>query len=270
MSTTTSNMNKAFPLLAKQVKLDSISYGSLKTSDNGSKSVYVSHAGSTLVIQTPKMLTTFALSKYNADKDVEVAPDVIEKFNLQLSLRNMDTNKGMSNFHNMLRGLDAIFIADGVENSKQWFKKSYAAEVLSELYSSPITFPKDKETGEITDKFPPTFRITVPVKNGKIICDCVDENDVKLDLNTIERGTQVTAILQCTGLWLAGSKFGCSWKVLKLQVIEQSNALKNFAFRDDADADDADADATVDKKSKFIESSDDENDAAVDDDDDDE
>ena len=48
-------------------------------------------------------------------------------------------------------------------------------------------------------------------------------------LNTIEKGSKVKAILQCTGVWIAGSKYGCSWKPIQLQVQPQTG-FSGFAF----------------------------------------
>jgi hypothetical protein len=220
-------------MLSKDVKLDSIKFGAFKISDVGIKSVYMSHEDKPLIIQTPKMVATFGLNKYNPGGIVaEVDPDFVEKYSLNLSMRNINTNFAMGYFHNLIKGIDAITVAEGVENSKSWFKKQHSVAVLTELYSSTIMFPKDKETGDITDKYPPTFRISIPVKNGKIICDCVDENDVKLELTTIPKGSEVTAILMNKGLWFTGSKFGHKWTVNKLRVIIKTNELKAFAFKD--------------------------------------
>ena len=215
-----------------------------------------------LFMQSPKLKAT--MSKYGGDKDkVEVLPDVVEKYTLQLSLTNADSNKSIGSFFNLLKGLDNHIVESGVTNSKAWFKKQHDAEVIREFYSSAISYPKDKITGEIIDKYPPTFRLGVQVLNGKIKTDCFDENDKPIEVAfPIEKGTNVTAIMQCSSLWFAGSKVGLSLRPVALRVVASPMHLNAFAFADDGDDTDA-ADATdalvmTAAPSQLVQSSDDE------------
>jgi hypothetical protein len=34
------------------------------------------------------------------------------------------------------------------------------------------------------------------------------------------KGARISAIVQCAGVWIAGGKFGCSWKVLWLKITQ--------------------------------------------------
>jgi hypothetical protein len=224
------------PLLPKQVKFDKINFGNLRTQDNGSKSVFIGNNGGPLVIQTPGMFTAFAMNKYNpGGEKIEVDPEVIEKYAIQLSLQNMEKNVAIANFHNFIKGLDAFALSTAMDNSKTWFKKEYKPEVLAELYTSGIHHSKDKD-GEINEKWAPTFKLNVPVKNGKVICDCVDQTGSPIELGMIPKGSLITAILQNTGLWFAGgNKFGYSWKIIKLMVKVPMDHLKAFAFQEDPD-----------------------------------
>ena len=230
-------------LLPKNIDVSKIEFATtVKVSDNGSKTVYMSFGKAPIVIQTPRMKATFGMSKFNGgnngDKDGNkplTNPDEIEKQSLQLSLKDLESNAAMGKFHDFLKKIDARLVNVGVENSKSWFKKSITQEVLYELYSPQVTYSKDKETGEINEKFPPNFRFSVPVQNGKVLTECFNEAKEKINIATIEKGSSVTAILQCQGVWMAGSKFGCSWKPISLRVTPPEIGFKKFAFHDDDD-----------------------------------
>lgn len=238
-------------LLAKSVEADKITYGTVKSLDSGGKSVYVAYNGRPLIIQTPEMSTPFGVSKWSSDRGGS------DKYTLELSFKGREEKQGMQTFFELLETLDTKFVQDAMENSTNWLKKKYnSTEVVQALYTPLVKHAKDKETGEITDKYPPTFRITLPYKDGSFTCDTYDKQRNLIPLESIVdhlKGARVTAIIQCLGLWIAGGKFGCSWKVLQLRVA-QPNTIKGFAFKDDDDT----PDANNDDKDVYIQSSEDE------------
>lgn len=238
--------------LPKNVDISNLSFSQMNILKNGGKSVFINLNKGPLIIQTPNMVTPFGLSKYQ--HDTEVSKSEIEKWTLQLSLRDIETNPAMSNFYKFLKDLDSSVLTECTTNSKLWFKKQYTEDILRELCSPLIIYPKDKNTGEITDKYAPMFRLSVPMIGGQIACDCYDTNKNKIDLATVEKGSKVRAIIQCSGIWFIGSKFGLSWKVIQLQVQPQTS-ISGFAFMND-DCDNEDENP----KREFIQTSDDEED----------
>ena len=191
------------------------------------------------------------MSKYNSGDKVE--PGTIEKYSLQLSLK--EDNKSVSNFIAFLKAMDEKIITDGVENSKAWFKKSYTRDVLQELYTPMINYPKDKDTGEINPAYPPTYKLSIPVQDSRVLIDCYNEQKEKVELKNIPKGSKVIAILKLQGIWFAGSKFGCSAKVVQM-VVNEPETMSGFCFSDDEDEDD---DVTVAiPKSTLVDSSDEE------------
>lgn len=216
------------PMLPKQVDVSRLTFGTPKALDNGGKSIYVGYEGQPLFIQTPEMGAPFGMSKWGADKGDKVA----DKCTLELSFKGRETNKSMAAFYDKLNDMDKHFIQAAMENSTAWLKKKYnTTEVVEALYTHMVKHAKDKETGEITDKYPPNFRITIPQKDGKITCPVYNKSKEQIDISDIEKGSKVTAIIQCLGIWVAGGKFGCSWKVVQLLVVPPAS-FKGFAFMD--------------------------------------
>ena len=221
-------------LLPSQIDLSKIKYGAVKVLPSGGKSIYVSHGGAPLMIQTPERRSPFGLSKW--DK-TEKGSDGVEKdtykYDLLLGFDGKESRENLNTFYEKLSELDTKLISDGMENSMSWLGKKYTStEVVTELYTPLIRHSRDKNTGEVTDKYPPTFKLTVPYRDGKFQCTVYGPDKSEIDLSNINlQGARVVAIVQCVGIWVVGKKYGCSWKVIQMKVTPRSNIPK-FAIRD--------------------------------------
>lgn len=209
-------------VLAKNFDIRHVRLGSLRALDNGGKIVYVNYKGKPLVMQTPKLKAPFGVSNWEG------------KFSIDLSLNGHDgSNESVTAFFNALSALDEFLLEEGMQNGMAWFKRKLPnKEVVDALYTRNVKFPKDKSTGEITDKYPPTFKLSLPHREGKFQCEAYDVTRNRIELSDIElKGGKVTAIAQCLGIWVAGGKFGCTWKVVQLRC-EPQEAINGYAFRD--------------------------------------
>jgi hypothetical protein len=195
----------------------------LRTLDNGGKIVYLSYNEKPLVLQTPEMVAPYGMSKWDNDGKGPA------KYTLDLSFKGMDTRDLLKKFYTSLQEFDSNMVKGGLQHSEEWFKKKYqSAEVVEALYTCVVRRSKD-------DKYPPTFKMTVPYDNntGEFRVKVFDKVSKKqVDLNDVNlKGAKVTALVQCTGVWIAGGKFGTTWKVVQLRV-EQSAKITEYAFRD--------------------------------------
>lgn len=218
-------------LIPSQIELDNIKYGAVKSNVVGGKSIYLSHNGTPLIVQTPEMRCPFGLSKWDNKKDGSEEKESF-KYDLLLGFDGMDTREILSTFFKKIEGLDKKLKVDGMENSMSWLGKKITSDlVIDELYTPMIRHSRDKNSGEINDKYPPTFKVTVPFRDSKFQCDVYDQNNNEVDLSTLNlQGARCMVIMQCTGIWVVGKKYGCSWKVLQMKVSPRSNIPKN-AFR---------------------------------------
>ena len=61
--------------------------------------------------------------------------------------------------------------------------------------------------------------------------DCYDMQNEELDINDVFKklkGAKVVMIVQLTGLWMAGGKYGCSWKVCSSKFQLSQNVKVTF------------------------------------------
>lgn len=208
----------------KALALEELTYGEVRQLDKGARSVFINYNKKPLLLQTPPMKCVFGVkcwpSAPGADEGNEKAT-----MELAFSAREDDV------FLAKAKAFDAKIVQDCLEKSGMWLKGKYnSADVVRALYTPLVRYPKDKFTGEVSNKYPPTIRLALPRHNGSIVCDAYDLNKQPLDINTVElKGAQVTAIIQCLGVWIAAGKFGVSWKVVQLRV-KPSERITGFAF----------------------------------------
>jgi hypothetical protein len=47
----------------------------------------------------------------------------------------------------------------------------------------------------------------------------------------LAKGVQVSAIMECAGVWFAGSKFGLTWKAKQIAIHKLPERINDFAFK---------------------------------------
>lgn len=210
--------------LPKDVDVSKITYAAPKTLDNGGKMIYMNYKGKPFIMQIPILDAPYGVTRWASDRG-------FDKINLDLSFGNN------TEFKSIIDSIDNKLIDDGLANAQTWFKKKLATrEVVEALYSPLVKHSKDKDTGEISNKYPPTMRFQIPQKAGKVACEVYDGKCEKIDLDKIDtKRAKVTAIVQCSGIWIAGGKYGCTFKVLQMKIVPSSNIFKEYAFIDDED-----------------------------------
>ena len=215
-------------VLPKEFDIANVSFSDVRALDNGGKIAYIAYNNAPLVVQTPPMKAPFGMSVWEDGKDV--------KYSLDLSFAGIDGSPKLQAFYDMLDKLDNRLVDDGFENQSAWFKgKKYGSrEIVEALYTPMIKHAKDRKTGERTDKYPPTVKLTVPFRDGAFTCDVFDSTRQPVDINEIQtKGAQVTAIIKCAGIWFSGGKFGASWRVVQMKVAPNDMSFSGFAFRTD-------------------------------------
>jgi hypothetical protein len=227
---------ETFIRTTNEFDMSKLTFGNMKLLDTGGRLIYLNYNGDPLIIQTPQMTAPFGLSSWSNEGDAL-------KYSMELAFKGIATKPIEARFLALLNAFDKKVLENVLENSPVWLKKKFTSlEVIEALYTPSIKLPKDKNTGEVTDKYPPSFRMSVPYKDGKFMCDTYDVDGKDLDLHALikdgsTKGSRVTAIMQCSGVWIAGGKFGCTWRVLQMRI-QRSDALPPCAFTNDDEEDD--------------------------------
>ena len=227
------------------VTVSKIEFSAPKLLDNGGKSVNLRHEGRNLMLETPSLNVPYGVNVF----DKQGPP----KYSVDLSLRGADDNEQVRALQDFLEAFDERMIDAGVENAGKWFKMANPSrEVIKAFYTPLVKVSRDAQGNP--KPYPPTFKLALRGRkgaqagptSGTFETDFYDPTtldakgqpskfapDLPVDQVLVKRA-QVTAIIQCTGVWFAGGKFGTTWKAVQLRVDSQPEQIRGPAFRSDA------------------------------------
>jgi len=197
-----------------------------KVLPSGAKQAYFNYDGQRLIMQTASdMSSPFGLNV--ADK---YGP---AEYSVGLSFRGHEQNTEVKQFMDAISFIDEFMIKEGVKNSKAWFKDTLGHEVVKAFYTPTLKYSKDKD-GNVLD-YPPTIRLKLR-KFGEEFETKFYNNDgtVHKDVpveDLLVKGAQMTAIIECAGIWFAGSKYGLTWRAKQIAIPKSSSKISGFAFK---------------------------------------
>lgn len=231
-------------VLPSEFKIENVSFNTPKKNSQGGQSVLISYYNEAtdksgpLILQTPRCRAPFGA-------EIVDAPDKkSRKYSINISLSNSEsTNENLKKFTEIIRAIDdkAKKYCRG-EGAMSWFGKVHSEEMVNELYKSAIKRSKN-------EKYPPTLKVKLPVKvNGdklvpqfdvyndkKDLIPLVSDDGTDVDLSCFPGGSELTGIIQCTGVWFVGStSFGIAFKCVQTKV-SSSNKLVGYQIVDEED-----------------------------------
>ena len=212
-----------------------------KVLDSGGKLAYVNYGDSrSLLIQTPSLPSPFGMNVFDKNGP--------PKYSLDLALRGYQEAGKVKAFYDALSSLDEYMIDLGVKNSKLWFKADMKREVIQAFYTPIVKFGRDKEGNQTP--YPPNVKLQLRKnREGAFETEFYGEDarsnpkakPLDLEENPLEtflvKKVEVTALMQCTGVWFAGGKYGLSWKAVQVRLDSVPAGLRGYGFvNDDEDA----------------------------------
>ena len=171
------------------------------------------------------MSSPFGLNSFQSQNGIEYSVD--------LSFRGIDNRPELQEFKKVLEQMDELMINEGVKNSKAWFKADLNKEVIKAFYTPSLKYSKDKEGNVLS--YPPNIKVKLPKRNGEWDTKFYDLNGTPFKGVPVEdmivKGTQITAIIECGGVWFAGSKFGLTWRAKQIAIHKLPEKMGEFAFK---------------------------------------
>jgi hypothetical protein len=198
----------------------------------GAKSCYINYAGGPIMVQTAmEMRSPYGLNTYvgpNGEKADN--PD----YSIDISLDGYkDESSEIGQYYKMMTSFGDFAKGEAVKNRVAWFKdKDFELRDANKKFSPLVKFPVDKDGNP--KPYPPTQKIklslTGDVKNrtkfynpdGEALTDPVDK--------ILAKGTTITMILRCGGLWFAAGQFGITWRAAQVVVHKIPDSVADFAF----------------------------------------
>jgi len=235
-----SNSEMSSPIVQPSAfSVSKVSISTPKVLDSGAKLAYVNYGDArSLVIQTPSLPSPFGLNVFDKNGP--------PKYSLDLALRGYNgaaPNPKVKAFYDALSSLDEHMIDLGVKNSRLWFKSDMKREIVQAFYTPIVKFGRDKDGNQTP--YPPNVKLQLRrTRDGSgFETEFYDEKsksnpnakplkDIPVEEMLVKK-VEVTALMQCTGVWFAGGKYGLSWKAVQVRLDSVPAGLRGNAFVDE-------------------------------------
>jgi len=219
-------------LTASNFKIDTISFGKHKPNINGGYNIEltVGNGSEEILIQTPKMRAPFGIS---TDKTNPF------KKSLDVSFQGIEVNPSIKSLRELIENVDSLTIDYALKNSKTFFKKELARDIIAEYYYSGIKLSK-KEQYSDTFKFKLLYLKPNPEKNlpnGKYLTSFWSIKGEELNDNDLDKGDSVKCLIKPQMLWVANRSFGITWVCTQVCIHKQQK-MSGYAFKKTGDTDD--------------------------------
>lgn len=214
----------------KDVDVSKLKFSCVKTLHNGIRLVYFNYEGSNLRIQTPKMNLPYGVDS-NKDIISHYQESSLEKrYDIKVSFCGMDSTRNMKDMYDKMLEIEKMVIDKVFENRMTWLQHDYdgVKDIVTQMLCPIIKHDRNKITGKIENRYPPTMKLKLPYDNQNdaftFKCDDIDGcvHDFKNVMHTL-KGCQAQFVIELGGLWLAGGRFGCTWKVVRARIQHSPN-----------------------------------------------
>ncbi len=241
----------------KNFDVTKLSYKEPKVNSRGGKAVQVLYDNKPFCIQFPLTLNW----GLNVNEDDAGRP----KYDIALQFEPHKTNSQQV-FLNKMKEFEEKVKNDIVTNSKKWLGKTQSKEVVEALMYPMLKYRKQKDkngqsTGEPDYDSNPTLKLKVWCFDGRFIVELYDCDKNQLYMppkrdkpprncaenqeehttpeDFITKGSHMSGLMVCTGLWFSGGKCGITFKLEQAKIKSPQRLVGNGTCHMLDDDDDA-------------------------------
>lgn len=205
-------------------------YTKAKLNSNGRKSIGILNSDNkkSLYLSTPLMLT-WGVNEYVDEKSGN------RTYDMALQFPNDEyANEDTMMFLKAMQNLEKKVKEDAVVNSKDWLNKvKLVPEAVDAVWTPMLKYPKNKETEEPDYSRAPTLKVKLNYWEDEFKLELYNEdkqlvypNDTGVSvMDLITKASNVATVIQCGGIWVAGGKFGITWKLFQAVVKPKATLL---------------------------------------------
>ena len=199
-----------------------VKYAKVKVNNSGGKSVGILNtaSGTVLHVQTPLMLT------WGVNENTDKKTGEVQSYSMALQFPSDDyKTPQVSKFFAAMQQFEAKIKRDAIANSKEWFGKAMSAEVINAIFTPMLYYSKNPATGEPDLSKNPTLKVKLPFYDGEWkgieIYDAENNTlfpnnpEGKTPKDIVIKGSDVSLIMTCGGIWFAGGSFGVTWRLFQ-------------------------------------------------------
>lgn len=218
-----------------------VTFGDVRLNKAGGKSVPIKYNGQNLQIRLEKATYPMGVNIRETDNGTT--------YMMSLTLRGCDSyakeragaDAGSAGvLYNFLLDLQNKLLNTATEQSTKWFGKSRSREVLADVMKQFVSPSVEKIDGQWvpTGKYPPSFKMKVPVYDGRVTMDVTDHTGKALEVD-VDNIAQVfpkrveASIVVSPSIYITGTGFGVTWRVIYAKVSPPQRVTAAQVFADE-------------------------------------
>lgn len=224
---------------ASNLDINKVSFGDIRINKtNGSKSVPIKYNGQNFQMRIPKIEYPMGVSIKETENGTN--------YTMLASLRGCDSYAKerapaeageVGQLYNFLKDLEDKVIHTAVEKSSSWFGRARKEDVLRDSMKALVSPSVEKQGAEwvANGKYPPSFRMKVPVYDGKVNMDAVDMANRPIPLTTDNLETVFPKRMEARfivspSIYVSGQGFGVTWRISYAQVSARQRVTASQLF----------------------------------------
>lgn len=196
----------------KDIDLSKLEYHDPVNGKFGGKSLRVTYGGEKVCLEVSRCDLPFGVNEYESQYG--------KKYSVDLSL-----NEGNRDFETFLQKFDDLNVEKGLERSREWFSKDLDRDIVEQLYKKQL---------RRSENYNPLMRAKIINNAIGPLCTVFDNNRNVIDLHSVQKRSEVSAVIELTGIYFVAKEFGVTWKLVQLMVHPKLD-MSGYAFVDDSD-----------------------------------
>ncbi len=236
-------MSTAAIVSVQNLDINKVSLGDIRVTKAGGKSVPIKYNGQNLQIRIPKSVYPMGVNIRENDNGTT--------YQMSLTLKGCDpyakeragSETGEHGIlYNFLMDLQEKLVSTATAQSVKWFSKARSRDVLLDTMKQFISPSVEKVDGAWvpSGKYPPSFRMKVPVYNGEVSMDVVgsDGKPVAVDLDNLESifpKRCEASLVVAPSVYVSGQGWGVTWRITYARVAPPQRMSAAQVFADEID-----------------------------------
>jgi hypothetical protein len=228
-------------ITVSNLDISKVSFGDIRVNKAGGKTVPIKYNGQNLQIRIPKMMYPMGVNIKETENGIN--------YTLSATLKNCDafaneraTDEAgeIGQLYNFLKDLQEKLLKSSVDNSVKWFSKARKEDVLRDSMKQFISPSVEKINGEWvpTGKYPPSFRMKVPVYDGRVSMEVAGADGKPIALDTENLASVFpkrveASIVVAPAVYVSGQGFGVTWRVSFARVSPPQRLTAAQVFADE-------------------------------------
>lgn len=161
-----------------------------------------------LIIKTPKLKVVAIISE---DDDVNLIADFTPQ---------------CENFYRGINNFDCSIKQKIVDNGELFFGAETNKKTINNLYKSNISLPISLATL-------PQITITIPIEQGKVVCNVIDKNNNPITLDDIKEDNEVMMIIMINRLCFYTDRCNIPYIAHTIKIFNKICQTEKYLFEED-------------------------------------